>query len=79
MRLMSGQGIVDVEGGHLLAQVQVRQNESIDSALRRFKKELEQTGVLREAREHQHYEKPSEKKRKAEAARKRKIARSNRY
>ena len=62
-----------------MAQVQVRQNESIDSALRRFKKELEQAGVLREAREHQHYEKPSDKKRKAEAARKRKIARSNRY
>jgi small subunit ribosomal protein S21 len=61
-----------------LAQVQVRENESIDSALRRFKKELEQAGILREVREHQHYEKPSDKKRKAEAARKRKIARANR-
>lgn len=61
-----------------MAQVQVRQNESLDSALRRFKKELEQAGTLREAREHQHYEKPSDKKRKAEAARRRKIARSNR-
>jgi len=67
-----------VEGGHWLAQVQVRPNESLDSALKRFKKELEQAGVLKEAREHQHYEKPSDKKRKAEAARKRKIARSNR-
>lgn len=67
------------EGGILLAQVQVRQNESLDSALKRFKKELEQAGILREAREHQHYEKPSDKKRKAEAARKRKIARSSRY
>ncbi len=61
-----------------MAQVQVRDNESIDSALRRFKKELEQTGILREVREHQHYEKPSDKKRKAEAARKRKIQRANR-
>jgi small subunit ribosomal protein S21 len=61
-----------------LAQVQVRDNESIDSALRRFKKELEQAGILREVREHQHYEKPSDKKRKAEAARKRKIQRANR-
>jgi len=66
------------EGGHILAQIQVRQNESLDSALKRFKKELEQAGILREAREHQHYEKPSDKKRKAEAARKRKIARSSR-
>lgn len=61
-----------------MAHVQVQPNESLDSALKRFKKELEQAGVLKEAREHQHYEKPSDKKRKAEAARKRKIARSNR-
>ena len=56
-----------------MAQVQVRQNESLDSALRRFKKQIQQTGILKEAREHEHYEKPSDKKRKAEAARKRKL------
>ena len=78
MTLIDSDWQLGVEGGHSLAQVQVRENESIDSALKRFKKELEQTGVLREVREHQHYEKPSDKKRKAEAARKRKIARANR-
>jgi small subunit ribosomal protein S21 len=62
-----------------LAQVQVGQNESLDSALKRFKKALEQAGILKEAREHQHYEKPSDKKRKAEAARRRKIARNRSY
>jgi small subunit ribosomal protein S21 len=56
-----------------LAQVQVRQNESLYSALRRFKKQIQQTGILKEAREHEHYEKPSDKKRKAEAARRRKL------
>ena len=56
-----------------MAQVQVRQNESLDSALRRFKKQIQQTGILKEAREHEHYEKPSDKKRKAAAARRRKI------
>ena len=56
-----------------MAQVQVRQNESLDSALRRFKKQIQQTGILKEAREHEHYEKPSDKKRKAEAARRRKL------
>ena len=59
--------------GSWLAQVQVRQNESLDSALRRFKKQIQQTGILKEAREHEHYEKPSDKKRKAEAARRRKL------
>jgi small subunit ribosomal protein S21 len=56
-----------------LAQVQVRQNESLDSALKRFKKVLQQAGVLKEARAHEHYEKPSDKKRKAEQARRRKM------
>jgi small subunit ribosomal protein S21 len=56
-----------------LAQVQVKPNEPLDSALKRFKKALQQTGVLKEARAHEHYEKPSDKRRKAEAARKRKM------
>lgn len=60
-----------------MAQVQVRENESLDSALKRFKKELQQAGVLKEARAHEHYEKPSDKKRRAEAARRRKIMRSS--
>jgi small subunit ribosomal protein S21 len=55
-----------------LAQVQVRQNESLDQALRRFKKQIQQSGLLKEAREHEHYEKPSDRKRKAAAARRRK-------
>ena len=56
-----------------MAQVQVRANEPLDSALRRFKKQIQQSGILKEAREHEHYEKPSDKKRKAAAARRRKI------
>ncbi|MEN6370769.1 MAG: 30S ribosomal protein S21 [Armatimonadota bacterium] len=56
-----------------MAQVQVKPNEPLDSALKRFKKALQQTGVLKEARAHEHYEKPSDKRRKAEAARKRKM------
>lgn len=55
-----------------MAQVQVRQNESLDQALRRFKKQIQQSGILKEAREHEHYEKPSDKRRKAAAAARRK-------
>ena len=55
-----------------MAQVQVKPNESLDQALRRFKKQIQQSGILKEAREHEHYEKPSDKRRKAEAARRRK-------
>jgi len=47
-----------------LSQVEVRKNEPFESALRRFKKKIEQEGILREVRDRKHYEKPSDKKRK---------------
>ena len=54
-------------------RMRVHDREPIGMALRRFKKQIQQTGILKEAREHEHYEKPSDKKRKALAARKRKL------
>ncbi len=47
-----------------LTQVEVKKDESFESALRRFKKKIEQEGILREVRDRKHYEKPSERKRK---------------
>lgn len=55
-----------------MPQVMVKPGESIDQALRRFKKQIQQSGVLKEYREHEYYEKPSDRKRKAKAARIRK-------
>jgi len=56
-----------------MSEVRVGKNESLDSALRRFKRTCQKAGVLAEARKHEHYEKPSVKrKKKSEAARKRK-------
>lgn len=52
--------------------VKVREGESFESALRRFKKQCEKAGILSEVRKREHYEKPSvKKKRKSIAARKR--------
>lgn len=52
----------------------VREDESFESALRRFKKQVEKAGVLSEMRRRQHYEKPSvRRKKKALAARKKKL------
>lgn len=51
--------------------IRVRDNESFESALRRFKKMCEKTGVLSEIRRRERYEKPSvRKKKKALAAKK---------
>ncbi|MCF0135309.1 MAG: 30S ribosomal protein S21 [Lachnospiraceae bacterium] len=56
-----------------MATVIVKENESLDSALRRFKRSCAKAGIMQEIRKREHYEKPSVKrKKKAEAARKRK-------
>ena len=56
----------------------VKESESFESAFKRFKKRCEKEGVLSDYRKHQHFEKPSERrKRKLHAAR-RKSARKNR-
>ena len=56
-----------------VSEVRIRDNESLESALRRFKRITARSGILAEARKREHYEKPSVKrKKKAEAARKRK-------
>ncbi|MEP0764943.1 MAG: 30S ribosomal protein S21 [Fimbriimonadia bacterium] len=54
-----------------MIQVQVQQNESIDAALKRFNQKLQQSGILKELKEHAHYEKPSEKKRRLRRRRRR--------
>ena len=54
-----------------LAQVIVRENESLESALKRFKRSCARDGVMSELRKREHYEKPSvRRKKKSEAARK---------
>ena len=54
-----------------MEQVVVRENESWESALKRFKRSCARDGVMSELRKREHYEKPSVKrKKKSEAARK---------
>lgn len=47
-----------------MSRIEVRKDESFEAALRRFKRKIEQEGILRELRDRKHYEKPSERKRK---------------
>ena len=56
--------------------VKIRDNESIESAIRRFKKTCEKAGILAELRNRENYEKPSAKrKKKALAAKKQPLRR----
>lgn len=57
-----------------MSEIRLKENESLDNALRRFKRSCAKAGVLSEIRKREHYEKPSVKrKKKSEAARKRKF------
>ena len=56
--------------------IKVREDESLENALKRFKRKCEKSGILPEIKKRQHYEKPSvRKKRKALAARKKLLKR----
>jgi small subunit ribosomal protein S21 len=53
-----------------MAEIVIGKNETIDNALRRFKRMVEKEGIISELRKRDHYEKPSDKKKKrARAAR----------
>jgi len=59
-----------------LTKTDIKKGESLDDALRRFKRSVSKTGTLKEARKREYYEKPSVKrKKKSEEARKRKPSR----
>ena len=60
-------------GNQKMAEIRVKEGESLDSALRRFKRQCQKSGIQAELRKRECYEKPSVKrKKKSEAARKRK-------
>ena len=47
-----------------MSQVKVKEGESLDNALRRFKRQTSRDGVIQEVRKREHYEKPSVKRKK---------------
>ena len=57
-----------------MSEVKVGDHESFETALKRFNRKIQQDGVLAEARRRENYEKPSVKRKRKEAARRRKSA-----
>ena len=56
-----------------MAEIIIGEDEAFEAALKRFNKRVQQDGILSEARRREHYEKPSVKRKKKEAARLRKL------
>ena len=76
MRLPSKVGIIQFitrNGGVFsLAEIRLQEGESLENALRRFKRKVQQEDIIKEIKRHSFYLKPGEKKRvKAALARKR--------
>jgi small subunit ribosomal protein S21 len=55
--------------------VHVREDESFENALRRFKRKCEKSGVLTELKKRQHFEKPSVKRKRKEIQARKKMMR----
>lgn len=55
-----------------MTQIVVREDEKIDSALRRFKREVSKAGIFPDMRKHRHFETPIEKRKRKAIARRRK-------
>ena len=62
-----------------MIEINVRDNESLEKALRRFKKKWERSGVLKDVKRKSFYEKPSVTKRIAKKQTLRRIARHAKY
>lgn len=58
-----------------LSEVKIGENDSFETALKRFNRKIQQDGILAEARRREHYEKPSIKRKRKEAAKRRKAMR----
>ena len=61
-----------------MAEVKTDHNESFESLLKRFNRKVQQEGILTELRRREHYEKPSLRRKRKKAARRRSIARAAR-
>lgn len=47
-----------------MSQVKIKENESFEKALRRFKKKCNKEGIMQKLKESKHYEKPSDRRRR---------------
>jgi small subunit ribosomal protein S21 len=52
----------------VLTEIKLKKGESVDKALRRLKKKIDREGTLKTVRNHRHFEKPSERRRRKEKA-----------
>ena len=79
MRIIRSISLYASKTGHKgvisLSEVKIGENDSFETALKRFNRKIQQDGILAEARRREHFEKPSVKRKRKEAAKRRKAMR----
>lgn len=58
-----------------MSEIKIGENDSFETALKRFNRKVQQDGILAEARRRGYFEKPSVKRKRKEAAKRRKVTR----
>ena len=61
-----------------MAEVKIQEGESIESALRRFKRKVQQEDIIKDAKRHTFYMKPGEKKRAKQALARKRVRKKRR-
>ena len=67
-----------MRGGTNLAEVRLQEGESLDNALRRFKRKVQTEEIIREVKRHSYYLKPGEKRRVKQALARKRAKKKNR-
>jgi small subunit ribosomal protein S21 len=62
-----------------MTQVILGENEGIESALRRFKREVSKAGIFPDMRKHRHFETPLQKRKRKAVAKHKQLKRLSRY
>jgi small subunit ribosomal protein S21 len=63
--------------GNVMTGIRIREDESFEKALRRFTKSCEKAGILSDIKKHQHFEKPSDRRKRKQNAARQKARRSS--
>ena len=76
---VSHDGIIKTTGGEFrVAEVVIQEGESLENALRRFKRKVQQEDIIKEIKKHSYYMKPGEKRRTKQALSRKRLRKKQR-
>jgi small subunit ribosomal protein S21 len=71
-------GSAEIGGDYCVAEVIIQEGESLENALRRFKRKVQQEDIIKEIKKHSFYMKPGEKRRVKQALSRKRLRKKQR-